>query len=137
MLTGVDIANRAKEYIGTPFHHQGRLFQVGIDCLGLAICVGNDFGLNIPNEVMYGARPDPVRFLKGLKDNLDETAQIEAGCVLSFAFLAGPQQHVGIAISTDRFVQAILYHKVHVVTLGDLWLSRLRGVYRYRGVQYG
>jgi cell wall-associated NlpC family hydrolase len=137
MTTGQDIAMRARAYVGTKFHHQGRLIQVGIDCLGLAICVPNDLGLLIPDVQDYGRVPDPRRFLKGLRENLDATAQIEAGCVLSFAFLDGPQQHVGIALGMSSFVHAIDRHLVHEATLSELWLSRLRGVYRYRGVQYG
>ena len=36
---------KAREYIGTPFHQQGRVKGLGLDCAGLVLCVGEDLGL--------------------------------------------------------------------------------------------
>jgi cell wall-associated NlpC family hydrolase len=36
---------RAREYLGTPYRHQGRAKGLGMDCVGLPICVGEDLGL--------------------------------------------------------------------------------------------
>jgi NlpC/P60 family putative phage cell wall peptidase len=36
----------ARSYLGTPYRHQGRLKGIGLDCIGLALCVGADLGLN-------------------------------------------------------------------------------------------
>ncbi|MBE0615136.1 MAG: hypothetical protein IH604_15800 [Burkholderiales bacterium] len=35
----------ARGFIGTPFHHMGRLPGVGLDCSGVLICLGRDLGL--------------------------------------------------------------------------------------------
>ncbi len=35
----------ARSYIGTRFHHQGRLKGKGIDCLGLLVCVAQELSL--------------------------------------------------------------------------------------------
>ncbi len=33
-----DFVRVARSYIGTPFHHQGRLPGVGLDCAGVIVC---------------------------------------------------------------------------------------------------
>ena len=39
------IVATAREYLLTPFHHQGRKKGVGIDCVGLIACVGHELGI--------------------------------------------------------------------------------------------
>jgi len=36
---------KAREYVGTPFHQQGRVKGRGLDCIGIVLCVGEDLGL--------------------------------------------------------------------------------------------
>lgn len=51
MQTGTCTADafvgRSREYIGTPFRHQGRAIGRGggVDCVGLVLCVGEDLAL--------------------------------------------------------------------------------------------
>jgi hypothetical protein len=42
MLSGNTFIAQARTWIGTPFHHQGRLKGVGCDCLGLIVGVAED-----------------------------------------------------------------------------------------------
>lgn len=39
------VIDKAREYLDTPFLHQGRLKGKQVDCAGLVICVAIDFGL--------------------------------------------------------------------------------------------
>jgi hypothetical protein len=39
------ISAKAREYLGTPFQHQGRLKGKACDCVGLPYCVGAELGL--------------------------------------------------------------------------------------------
>jgi cell wall-associated NlpC family hydrolase len=39
------IISVAHEYLGTPYRHQGRLKYVGVDCIGLVMCVAEEVGL--------------------------------------------------------------------------------------------
>lgn len=41
----LQIVDRARQYVGTPFRHQGRRIGVGIDCIGLILCVAEDLNL--------------------------------------------------------------------------------------------
>ena len=36
-MTADDIVNAARECVGTPFRHQGRVLGVGLDCAGLVL----------------------------------------------------------------------------------------------------
>ncbi len=37
--SGSDVVRTARTWLGTPYHHQGRLKGVGVDCAGLLIGV--------------------------------------------------------------------------------------------------
>jgi cell wall-associated NlpC family hydrolase len=55
-----DIVLYARAYIGTPFHHAARMPGVGIDCVGLLVCVARDL-LLVPQDFdvpPYQERPD-------------------------------------------------------------------------------
>lgn len=137
MITGEDIAAKAREYIGTPFHHQGRARGIGIDCAGLVLGVMHDLSLGDLQVDGYGRAPSPRVYLDLLRDNFDDGGtEILAGCVLSFAFIRH-QQHLGIAVNLLSMIHAVDQHLCHEITLGEVWRRRLRGVYRYRGVRYG
>lgn len=54
-----DVVRIARSYIGTRFHHQARLKGVGIDCLGLVVCVANELGLDTSSDRRdYPRRPN-------------------------------------------------------------------------------
>jgi len=48
----------AREWLGTPFHHQGRLKGVGVDCVGVVIGVAKELGISDFDVDGYGHRPD-------------------------------------------------------------------------------
>jgi hypothetical protein len=54
-----DVVLKAREYIDTPFHHQGRLKHVGVDCAGLLVCVARELGLEPIDNVTYDHDPNP------------------------------------------------------------------------------
>jgi cell wall-associated NlpC family hydrolase len=135
MTTGADIARSALAYQGTPFVHQGRMRDVGIDCAGLVICIAHEHGLFDFDTTNYGRQPDPARFVSLLHAHLNPAKVIEAGVVLSFAFVRH-QMHLGIAVSSGSFVHAYEGHGVIVSTLNAQWFARLRSRWQYRGVVY-
>ena len=54
MITGEQIAEAARKYIGSPIVEGGRS-QDGLDCVGLMLCTARDLGLSFPAEVTnYG-----------------------------------------------------------------------------------
>ena len=47
MITKEDVVREAKTWLGTPFHHQGRLKGVGVDCAGVIVCVAKELKLKV------------------------------------------------------------------------------------------
>lgn len=89
----------ARSYIGTPFHHQARVPGVGLDCVGLVICVGRELGVFDPifDVPGYSRYPDGVMLMRNLQMHLTqiEETDMAPGDIVCVAFEKFPQ-HVGI-----------------------------------------
>jgi cell wall-associated NlpC family hydrolase len=59
MTTRFDIVRVARSYVGTPFHHMGRVPGVGMDCSGVLICTGRELGLVPPDFDVPAYTPTP------------------------------------------------------------------------------
>lgn len=139
MVTREDIVTEARKYIGTPFHHQGRLIGVGIDCVGLLTCVMRSLGLSEYDNTSYAREPSNGLLTKELQAHLDEIPleDVREGDVLVFWFGRKKRnpQHVGIR--TDRGMLHTYADVKKVVEHGltAKWTRRLCGAYRFRGVR--
>lgn len=93
------IVSTAREWIGTPFHHQARVKGVGVDCVGLVIAVARELGHVAPDfDVLgYSRHPDGVELMHHLNNNMNVVSQADMrpGDVVCVAFDSHPQ-HVGI-----------------------------------------
>lgn len=52
------IIRAARCWLGTPFHHQGRLKGVGVDCAGVIVEVARELQIGDVDMQGYGHRPD-------------------------------------------------------------------------------
>jgi cell wall-associated NlpC family hydrolase len=70
MTTLLDVTRVARSYIGTPFHHMGRLPSVGLDCVGVLICCARELGLVTPDFDIpaYTPTPDGTTMLAWAKE---------------------------------------------------------------------
>lgn len=57
MTFGDRVAQTALSYQGTPFHPQGRLPGVGLDCIGVAVCAYAANGFPVRDDTSYGFPP--------------------------------------------------------------------------------
>lgn len=133
------IINLTKSWIGTPYHHQESVKQVGCDCLGLVRGV---------YEELYQKKTAP--FKPYTKDWAEETKQetlIEAagdhlksvevcerkpGDVLIFRFRKWMiAKHTAIQVSKDTMIHAIEGAKVEEVHLNNWWQRHLAAVFRF------
>lgn len=91
----------AREYVGTPFHHQGRAKGAGIDCAGLVECVARDVGYDVPIHDGYGETPFAGLLQKTVEQYLAPTTELAPGCVLLIKFpqMSAPSH---LAIYTGR-----------------------------------
>lgn len=94
-----EIVQSARELLGTPFHHQGRISGVGVDCVGLVILVARKLGY-VPSDfdfTGYPRYPDGKVLIEQLGLHLIEIAKpnMQIGDIVCVAFDKHPQ-HVGI-----------------------------------------
>lgn len=136
MTTRSDIVSAARRYIGTPFVHQGRHIEHGVDCAGLLMCVAYDVGLSDVRVTDYGRMPDANRSQSIIESHMDPVpySNLMPGDALSFVILQDVQ-HYGIVVESGRFIHAYQpAGKVVETSLSGPWLHRLRGCYSFRGL---
>lgn len=89
----------ARQYLGTPWMHQGRVKGHGVDCVGLLVCIAREIGYVSQDWDItgYSRIPDGVRLMHHLSDNLRkiDKAEMQPGDFVCVAFEKHPQ-HVGI-----------------------------------------
>lgn len=99
MINRTNIVDTAREWLDTPFHHQARLKGIGVDCVGLVICVSKELGLLPPdfNITAYPRLPDGRSFLFHADAHMSripkEDMQPGDAVVVSYS---GDPQHIGI-----------------------------------------
>jgi cell wall-associated NlpC family hydrolase len=135
MTTGADIVRTAREYLGTPFKHQGRSKTRGIDCAGLVIGVAHELGLSDFDSADYPRQPDGHKMRAAIEGQLERVAlnAMQPGDVLLIRFSQFPQH---LAILTDygivhahASVGRCVEHR-----LNDSWRARVVAAYRFPGL---
>ena len=132
----IDSVNKAiaaaRGCIGTPFHHQGRTPGVGLDCVGLIVVALGAAGFAVNDRRDYPPRPDGKSLVRALEEHGAVAVDgFSPGDVLLFRYDHQPQ-HVALATGADTMVHAFApAGRVVETTIGDYWLRRLLGVYRF------
>lgn len=133
-----DVVEKAREYIGTPFHHQGRVKGVGVDCIGLITGVAHELGLFTHDRTDYSRTPDGKTMLlelgKVLKPiNVDD---VQPGDMYIFWMSSCSKfpQHVGILTDHGIIHTYGDVEKVVEQSLDDFWKERIHSAYKYPGV---
>ncbi len=68
-----EIVRQARQWVGTPYRHQHRVRQQGVDCVGLIIGAGHNAGvLAIPEEAWapfaaYARTPNPTKMAEAME----------------------------------------------------------------------
>lgn len=144
MATRAQIVAAARACIGTPFRHQGRLPDRGLDCAGLIIYAGCSTGAadpyaftnypKFPNEgaVQYELAANMDRVPGGLKDAAagDVVLLADHRYAVHMGVLAGEPSRFTLVHASARSPRC--------VTEGGLdadWQKLVRGVWRYRKVE--
>ena len=136
MVTGEQIIIEARSWLGTPFKHQGKLKNIGCDCIGFVTGVLENIGYDFSEHYIseYSQIPDGEK----LKQKLDSVlkpkniSELNAGNIflMSFNFLP---QHVGF-ISELNGLKYIIHSyknagKVVEHHLNDFWHSKIISLY--------
>ena len=125
----------AREYLETPWVHQGRLKGVGVDCVGLLVCAGRDAGYTIEDVEGYPEYPSGTWLLEELERNCVRVYGVtQIGDVLAFA--ASTQVwHVGLVSGLGPLVVIHCWRKtkrVVEVQLDESWRYQIHSVWRLR-----
>lgn len=122
----------ARGCIGTPFHHQGRVPLVGLDCIGLVIVALRAAGLEVQDRTDYGRLPAPDALRHALAAHgAVPTDALAAGDVLLFAIIGLPS-HVALCSEAGRMIHAYApMGRVVETQLDSGWRRRLAGLYRF------
>lgn len=123
----------ARECLGTPFRHQGRLIGVGMDCAGLIAHVLNSFGLPCIDEKGYPRTPvdGKIKRILDAEPSLERINELEAGCVILFRITKEPQ-HVAIYTGSGIIHSYLAVGEVVESGIGDKWRKRIVGLYRIK-----
>lgn len=131
---GAHIVEIAKEWIGTPYHHQASVKGVGTDCLGLIRGVWRSvYGAEpapMPNYSQDWAEPsgDEVLWTAALT-HLEPRAAAQPGAVALFRMRGGMvAKHLGIVSQTGaepKFIHAYMRHGVIESPLSAPWQRRV------------
>ena len=137
MITETDIYHVARELVGTPYLHKGRKKDLGIDCIGVPIWVGQRLNLGIEDFYAYSKNPDGT--MEQRISKVFEDVVLQPGALLVFK-IGSVAQHCGIV---SRYMNGLgLIHawdiarKVVEHRLTHEWYDRIVGCYGLPKVFY-
>lgn len=144
MTTAADVIEAARGLLGTPFHHQGRLPGVGLDCAGVPIVIARQLGLVHPDFDVtgYPAIPDGSTLQAYCEAHMQRSAAPEPGGVVLVGWRDGPPQHLGIVLPYQHGGLAFIHAEsrrhgcVFEQRLVFGRAMRLVASYRMQGVSY-
>ena len=129
-MTAAHIIEAARSYVGTPFHHGGRLPGVGLDCIGVIVCAARAAGVPHHDVLAYPLRPNGQLTIE-LSAQLDRVADAEPGDVLQMSF-GGEPHHVAI-YTGDTIIHAYATVRRCVEQpMVQAWWDRVRWIYRFK-----
>lgn len=129
------IVEIARSYVGTPYHHQARQPGVGIDCVGVIVCIARELGLidDGVDYTTYQRTPTDDGLLAILDSHLErlhDPSMAEPGDVLVFRLGKWPH-HVAIKTGADTLVHS--YYGVGRVVETNIhgnWRARICAAHR-------
>lgn len=128
------LTDYAREALGTPFRHQGRVCGLGLDCVGLIVHIAKRAGIPHKDVIAYSRYPqenslkdafDSQEYLKIIdKNNLQE------GDILLMKFYKFPQ-HAAYFTGSGIIHAYAIDGKVVEHRLDKNWQSRIVAAYRF------
>jgi cell wall-associated NlpC family hydrolase len=139
-MTREEIVAAARSYVGTPFHHQGRLKGVGIDCAGLLIGVARDLGLPHQDVRDYPDIPDGRRIAALVESQMTRVDDPEPGDAVLFWMETQTRHPQHLGILTPLLGGLGLVHayfpvrRTVEVSFTQEWRNRAVGYFRFPGI---
>lgn len=136
------VVARARDWIGTPYHHQASLRGVGTDCLGLVRGILREIGgvelATVPPYTRdWTEAGGDEAMLAGARAHLAEVpiGREQPGDVVVFRLRAGlAAKHAAILASPVTMIHAVEGAPVAEVPYGRWWRRRVAGVFSFQGL---
>ncbi len=134
-----EFVEKVRSYIGTPFHHQGRLPGVGLDCAGLVVAAARELGGEVKDANVYRRTPDHTIFLAHIRESCDDIGfdDLLPGDLVVFNFQGNPQ-HIGVITGINPLMLTHAYAQLRKVVehgLDASWKARVSYCFRIRGIE--
>lgn len=142
-MTTTDIVSIARETLGTPYMHQGRVGGLALDCAGVPVYVAKRLGISLTDYTRYGRLPVPNEMRAALDHHLLRVSKTEmrAGDVAWIRFQQEPQ-HLAIVGDYPLGGMSLIHayngaglNRVVEHRMNETWYARICGVWRYPGVE--
>ncbi len=154
IISSLDIVNQARTWLGTKYHHQGRLKKSsrgpgGVDCIGLIVGIADELGIQDgkgnplinSDERNYSMYPESGRLVRSVQRHMRQVLveKMRIGDVLLFKTFKDPQ-HVGLLTEYPGGGLGLIHcnssaGKVVEQPLSDTWLRMLTHAYRFKKEQ--
>ena len=133
MIDPSSIIAEARRWIGTPYHHQGRLLGVGVDCVGLVVGVGLALGLPVFDRTDY-ARVEEGGLEAVFDEQLDLADGLQPGRVMLIK-LPGQRwpRHCGIVSDIGMIHVWEVPGRCVEHRISASWVARVVRCYRFKG----
>lgn len=133
-MTANEIISAARECLGTPFQHQGRIVGLAMDCAGVAVHVASKW-YAVEEPPAYGRLPHDAMLEQWIERQpfLERAAIPQMGDLLLMRFTGEPQ-HLAINAG-DTIIHAYQgIGKTVEHNLDDKWRKRIVRAYRFKGM---
>lgn len=139
MITPEQIIQQARTYLGTPFVHQGRVPNVGLDCVGVVRAPLEELTGFAPDYLNYQRTPDPVMMRRLLGEHLHCVSpmpmyhDLQPADILWFVVEKDPQ-HLALFTERGTIIHAVAIppQKVIEQRLTEEMYRKVIAVYRYK-----
>ena len=128
------IISKAREFLNTPYHHQGRVKGAGIDCAGLVICVAHELNLSQYDISNYPRESDGIELQELFNQNAVLVKDLDIGNIVLLKIKKVPQ-HCGI-IGIKNNVKTLIHacrkrKKVVEIEFTKDYIRKVVGVYKF------
>lgn len=130
------IVAAARGWLGTPFHHQGRLKGVGVDCAGVIVEVARELNIGDVDMQGYGHRPDSRELERLCHEHMTRVPvdQAKPGDVLLILIDKAPQ-HLAFRTDVGMLHSYAPARRVVEHRIDDGWASQIVAAFTMPGVE--
>lgn len=138
------IIEKARSYVGTPYHRVGRTPgpEHGLDCIGVVIALCKELGISNRDVLRYDVRRDGER----LQTEFLEAGAVELPIEQAFPgdvlfFRRNKIWHVGVLVDTNCIVHCATslgkprHGGVVEIEMNAKWVDRIHSAWRLPGVE--